>query len=109
MPVITDYPPLQVELVRPGRAANPANTQLVESIVTEEDWEFLFPQVQCVYNIYKIYNIYSIYNICIRSDTRPTPTPTSCARSPRSPACVTRTLPPPAAPSSPPCSRTSRR
>ena len=54
MPVITDYPLLQVELVRPGRAANPANTQLVESIVTEEDWEFLFPQVQCVYNIYTI-------------------------------------------------------
>ena len=103
MPVITDYPLLQVELVRPGRAANPANTQLVESIVTEEDWEFLFPQVE------GIYNIYNIYNICIRSDTRPTPTPTSCARSPRSPGCVTRTLPPPAAPSSPPCSRTSRR
>ena len=40
-----------MELVRPGRAANPANTQLVESIVTEEDWEFLFPQVECIYNI----------------------------------------------------------
>ena len=65
MPVITDYPLLQVELVRPGRAANPANTQLVESIVTEEDWEFLFPQVQCIYSIYNIYNIYSIYSIYV--------------------------------------------
>ena len=33
-----------VELVRPGRAANPANTKLVESILNEKDWEFLFPQ-----------------------------------------------------------------
>ena len=35
---------LSVELVRPGRAANPANTKLVESIIQEKDWDFLFPQ-----------------------------------------------------------------
>ena len=35
---------LQVELVRPGRAVNPANTRLVEEILAEKDWDFLFPQ-----------------------------------------------------------------
>ena len=35
---------VSVELVRPGRAANPANTKLVESIIQQKDWDFLFPQ-----------------------------------------------------------------
>lgn len=35
---------IDVELVRPGRPANPANTKLVESIIKAKDWEYLFPQ-----------------------------------------------------------------
>jgi len=36
-------PSEEVELVRPGRKANPSNTQLVETIISNSDWEFLFP------------------------------------------------------------------
>jgi len=35
---------IDVELVRPGRPANPDNTKLVESIIKEKDWDYLFPQ-----------------------------------------------------------------
>jgi len=33
----------QVELIEPGRAANPANVKRVEGIVKASDWEYLFP------------------------------------------------------------------
>ncbi|WP_333850338.1 chitinase [Leclercia sp.] len=33
----------QVELIEPGRAANPDNVKRVESILKESDWEYLFP------------------------------------------------------------------
>jgi len=46
---LATLPSVQVELVRPGRAANPANTKLVESIIKEKDWEFLFPQRHSAY------------------------------------------------------------
>lgn len=32
-----------VEQIEPGRAANPANVKRVESILTEADWDYLFP------------------------------------------------------------------
>ena len=41
---LATLPSLQVELVRPGRAVNPANTRLVEQILSQQDWDFLFPQ-----------------------------------------------------------------
>jgi len=40
---LVTLPSEEVELVRPGRAANPPNTKLVETIIAETDWEFLFP------------------------------------------------------------------
>jgi len=33
----------QVEMIEPGRAANPDNVKRVEGIVKESDWEYLFP------------------------------------------------------------------
>jgi len=36
-------PSEDVELVLPGRSTNPTNTKLVESIIREKDWEFMFP------------------------------------------------------------------
>lgn len=33
----------EVEKIAPGRAANPANVKRVESILSEKDWDFLFP------------------------------------------------------------------
>jgi len=33
-----------VELVEPGRRDNPANTKLVESIISSSDWDYLFPK-----------------------------------------------------------------
>jgi len=33
----------QVEMIEPGRAANPANVKRVEGIVKASDWEYLFP------------------------------------------------------------------
>ena len=36
-------PSEDVELVLPGRKANPSNTKLVESIIKESDWEYMFP------------------------------------------------------------------
>lgn len=33
----------QVELIEPGRAANPDNVKRVEGIVKASDWEYLFP------------------------------------------------------------------
>ena len=33
----------QVELIEPGRAANPENVKRVEGIVKASDWEYLFP------------------------------------------------------------------
>ena len=41
---LATLPSSQVELVRPGRAVNPGNTRLVEQIVSQEAWDFLFPQ-----------------------------------------------------------------
>jgi chitodextrinase len=32
-----------VEKIEAGRAANPANVKRVESMLTEKDWEYLFP------------------------------------------------------------------
>lgn len=32
----------QVELIEPGRAANPDNVKRVEGIVKASDWEYLF-------------------------------------------------------------------
>jgi len=40
---LVTLPSEEVELVQPGRSDNPSNTKLVESIITSEDWEFLFP------------------------------------------------------------------
>jgi len=40
---LVTLPSDNVELVLPGRSSNPANTKLVESIISESDWEFLFP------------------------------------------------------------------
>ena len=34
----------QVELVVPGRAGNPGNTRLVEQILSQQDWDFFFPE-----------------------------------------------------------------
>ena len=33
----------EVEKIEPGRAANPENVKRVESIISEQDWDFLFP------------------------------------------------------------------
>ena len=41
---LATLPTTQVELVRPGRAVNPGNTRLVEQIISQKDWDFLFPQ-----------------------------------------------------------------
>lgn len=40
----------QVELIEPGRAANPDNVKRVEGIVKASDWEYLFPlRAQALY------------------------------------------------------------
>ena len=33
----------EVEKIEPGRAANPENVKRVESVISEQDWDFLFP------------------------------------------------------------------
>ena len=33
----------EVEKIEPGRAANPENVKRVESVISEKDWDFLFP------------------------------------------------------------------
>ena len=33
-----------VDQVEPGRVDNPENVKLVETIISEEDWEYLFPK-----------------------------------------------------------------
>lgn len=40
---IATLPNSDVELIAPGRAANPTNVKRVESIIKESDWDFLFP------------------------------------------------------------------
>lgn len=40
---IKTLPNSEVELIEPGRAANPANVKRVESIISEQDWDYLFP------------------------------------------------------------------
>ena len=40
---ILTLPNDEVELIEPGRAANPSNVKRVESIISEADWQFLCP------------------------------------------------------------------
>lgn len=40
---IATLPNSEVELISPGRAANPANVKRVEGILKESDWDYLFP------------------------------------------------------------------
>merc|ERR1719232_2105110 len=41
---LATLPSEQVEAVEPGRGENPDNTKLVESIITKEEWDYLFPK-----------------------------------------------------------------
>merc|ERR1719232_2194628 len=41
---LATLPSEQVETVEPGRGENPDNTKLVESIITKEEWDYLFPK-----------------------------------------------------------------
>lgn len=40
---IQTLPNSEVEKIEPGRASNPPNVKRVESVLTEESWDFLFP------------------------------------------------------------------
>lgn len=40
---IATLPNSEVELISPGRVANPANVKRVESMLKESDWDYLFP------------------------------------------------------------------
>lgn len=40
---ITTLDNSEVEKIEPGRAANPENVKRVESVVSEQDWDYLFP------------------------------------------------------------------
>lgn len=40
---IQTLPNSEVEKIAPGLASNPANVKRVESILSEQDWEYLFP------------------------------------------------------------------
>lgn len=40
---IATLPNSDVEKIEPGRAANPENVKRVESVISEQDWDYLFP------------------------------------------------------------------
>ncbi|HAT8013665.1 TPA: chitinase, partial [Citrobacter rodentium] len=40
---IATLPNSEVEKIEPGRAANPENVKRVENIISEQDWDYLFP------------------------------------------------------------------
>jgi len=62
----------EVELVRPGRPANPPNTKLVESIISEEDWEYLFPQRHSLYTYTNFLKAVSKFPAVCHSDNEET-------------------------------------
>jgi len=68
-------PSEEVELVKPGRKANPLNTQLVEIIVSESDWEHLFPFRNPMYSYTNFLKAISKFPaVCSPSD------PTTCRK-----------------------------
>jgi len=72
---LVTLPSGEVELVLPGRSSNPANTKLLESILSESDWKFLFPNRHESYSYINFIKAISKFpSVCYASN------PTNCRK-----------------------------